>query len=57
MVAKPFFSVPAAVAPMVQGNVVVEPVVGSPVPMATTPIVGSSMAEVDAHRVGTYCQS
>jgi hypothetical protein len=47
MVAELFFSVPAAVTPMVQGNVVAEPVVYSPVPMATTPIVGSPMAEVD----------
>jgi hypothetical protein len=36
-----FFSVPAAVTPMVQGNVVAEPVVDSPVPVAITPIVGS----------------
>jgi hypothetical protein len=47
MVAEPFFSVPAAVTPMVQGNVVAEPVVDSPVPMAVTPIVGSLMAKVD----------
>jgi hypothetical protein len=47
MVAEPFFSVPATVTPMTQGNVVVEPVVDSPVPMAATPIVGSPMTEVD----------
>jgi hypothetical protein len=47
MVTKPFFSVPTAVTPMVQGNVVAEPVADSPVPMAATPIVGSPMAEVD----------
>jgi hypothetical protein len=43
MVAEPFFSVPAAVTPMTQGNVVAEPVADSPVPMAATPIVGSPM--------------
>jgi hypothetical protein len=32
---------------MVQDNVVVEPVVGFPVPMAATHIIGSLMAEVD----------
>jgi hypothetical protein len=32
---------------MVQGNVVAEPVIDSPVPMTATPIVGSSMAKVD----------
>jgi hypothetical protein len=42
MVAEPFFSVPAAVTPMAQGNVVAEPVADSPVP-----IVGSLMTEVD----------
>jgi hypothetical protein len=47
MVAEPFFSVPAAVTPMTQGNVVAEPVANSPVPMAATPIVGSPMTEVD----------
>ena len=47
MVAEPFFSVPAAVTPMTQGNVVAEPVADSPVPMAATPIVGSPMTEVD----------
>jgi hypothetical protein len=48
MAAKPFFSVPATVTPMVQGNVVVEPVADSPILMVTTPIVGSpTMAEVD----------
>jgi hypothetical protein len=47
MVAEPFFSVSAAVTPMVQGNVVVEPVVDSPVYVAVMTIVGSPMAEVD----------
>jgi hypothetical protein len=47
MVAKLFFSVPAAVTPMTQGNVLAEPVADSPVPMATTPIIGSPMTEVD----------
>jgi hypothetical protein len=47
MVAEPFFSVPAAVAPMAQDNVVAEPVADSPIPMAVTPIVGSPMIEVD----------
>jgi hypothetical protein len=47
MVAEPFFLVPAAVTPMAQGNVVVEPVADSLVPMAATPIVGSPMTEVD----------
>jgi hypothetical protein len=47
MVAEPFFSVPAAVTPMAQGNVVAEPIADSPVPMAATPIVGSPMTEVD----------
>jgi hypothetical protein len=43
MAGKPFFSVPAAVTPIVQGNVVVEPIVKSPVPMAAMPIVGFLM--------------
>jgi hypothetical protein len=43
MVAEPFFSVPAAVTPMVRGNVVVESVADSPVRMATPHIVGSLM--------------
>jgi hypothetical protein len=47
MVAEPFFSVPAAVTSMVQGNVVAEPVVDSPVPVVVTPIIGSPVAEVD----------
>jgi hypothetical protein len=47
MVAEPFFSVPAAVTPMSQDNVVAEPVADSHVPMVATPIVGSSMTEVD----------
>jgi hypothetical protein len=47
MVVEPVFSVPAVVTLMVQGNVVAEPVVDSPVPMAATPIIGSPMIEVD----------
>jgi hypothetical protein len=47
MVAEPFFSVPAAVTPMAQGNVVAEPIADSPVPMTATPIVDSPMTEVD----------
>jgi hypothetical protein len=47
MVGEPFFSIPAAVTPIVQGNVVVEPIVDSPVPMAATPIVGSPMVETN----------
>jgi hypothetical protein len=47
MVAKPFFSIPAAVTPIVQGNVVVEPIIDSPVTMVAMPIVGSSMTEID----------
>jgi hypothetical protein len=47
MVAEPFFSVPAAVTPMTQGNVVAEPVANSHVPMVAIPIVGSPMTEVD----------
>jgi hypothetical protein len=39
--------VPAVVTPMAQGNVVAEPIVDSPVPMATKSIVGSPMTEVD----------
>jgi hypothetical protein len=47
MVTEPFFSIPAAVTPMAQGNVVVESVTDSHVPMTVTPIVGSPMTEVD----------
>jgi hypothetical protein len=47
MVTELFFSVPAAVTPMTQGSVVAEPVADSPVPMAATPIIGSTMTEVD----------
>jgi hypothetical protein len=46
MVVEPFFSVPAVVTPMAQGNVVAEPVVDSPVPMAATTIVGSPMMRI-----------
>jgi hypothetical protein len=47
MVAKPFFSVPAAVTPIVQGNVVVEPVVDSLMIMGATSIIGSPMVEIN----------
>jgi hypothetical protein len=47
MVTEPFFSVPATVTPIVQGNVVVEHVVDSPVPMTATLIVDSSLAEIN----------
>jgi hypothetical protein len=47
MVAELFFSVPAVVTPMVHGNVVVEPVVDSPVLVAATSIIGSLMTEVN----------
>jgi hypothetical protein len=47
MVAEPFFLVPTAVTPIVQSNMVVKPVVNSPVPMAVTPIIDSLMAEID----------
>jgi hypothetical protein len=47
MVAEPFFSVPTAVAPMTQGNVVAEPVADPPIPMAAMPIIGSPITEVD----------
>jgi hypothetical protein len=47
IVAKPFFLVSATVTPIVQSNVVVEHVVDSLVTMGATPIVGSSMTEID----------
>jgi hypothetical protein len=47
MITEPFFSVPAAVIPMVQGNVVAELIVDSLVHVPATPIVGSPMTEVD----------
>jgi hypothetical protein len=47
MFAEPFFSVSADVTLMVHTNMVTEPVVDSPIPVAATPIVGSPMAEVD----------
>jgi hypothetical protein len=45
MVTEPFFSVSAAVTPMVQGNVIIESVIDSHVPMATTRIIGFPTAE------------
>jgi hypothetical protein len=47
MVTEPFFSIHTAITPMVQGNVVAELIVDSPVHVAATPIVGFLMAEVD----------
>jgi hypothetical protein len=47
MVAEPFFLIPAAITPIVQGNVVVEPVIDSPVTMAAMSIVGSLIAEIN----------
>jgi hypothetical protein len=47
MVREPFFSVPAVVTPIVQGNVIVEPIVDYPVPMAVTSIIGSLMIEIN----------
>jgi hypothetical protein len=47
MVAELFFSVPTVITPIVQGDVVVEPIVDSPVPMTATSIVDSPMAEID----------
>jgi hypothetical protein len=47
LVAEPFFSVPAAITSMAQGNVVVELITDSPVPMTATSFVGSPMTEVD----------
>jgi hypothetical protein len=46
-VQEPFFSIPDVVTPIIQGNVVVELVVESPVTMAKISIVGSPMAEID----------
>jgi hypothetical protein len=47
MVAELFFSVPATVTPMVQSNMVAEPIIDSSVPVAASPIVDSPMAEID----------
>jgi hypothetical protein len=47
MVTELFFSVPTTVTPIVQGNVVVELIVESPVPMVAMPIGGSPMAEIN----------
>jgi hypothetical protein len=47
IVGEPFFSIPADVTPIVQGNVVVKSIVDSPVPIVVTPIVGSLMAEIN----------
>jgi hypothetical protein len=42
-----FFSIPANVTPIVQGNVVATPVISSHVRMVATLIVGSPMTEID----------
>jgi hypothetical protein len=47
IVAEPFFSIVPAVTPIVQGNVVADPIADCPVSMAIMPIVGSPMAEID----------
>jgi hypothetical protein len=47
MVIELFFSIHVAVTSIVQGNMVVEPVVDSPIPMAATPIAGSPMTEIN----------
>jgi hypothetical protein len=47
MVQEPFFSIPADVTPILQGNVVATPVVDSSMTMVATPVVGSPMAEID----------
>jgi hypothetical protein len=47
MVIELFFSIPVAVTSIVQGNMVVEPIVDSPIPMTATPIAGSPMIEIN----------
>jgi hypothetical protein len=47
MVTELFFSVTAVVTPIVQGDVVVEPVVDALVLMAVMAIIGSPMVEID----------
>jgi hypothetical protein len=47
LVVELFFSVPATITPMVQSNVVAEPIVDSPVHMAIISIVGSPMTEIN----------
>jgi hypothetical protein len=47
MVVEPFLWVPTTVTPIVQGNMVAEPIVDAPVTMAAMLIVGSPMAEID----------
>jgi hypothetical protein len=54
LVGEPFFSVPATATPIVQGNVVVEFVVDSPISMAATPIVGSPMTEIDEEEESVF---
>jgi hypothetical protein len=57
MVAELFFLALAAVTPMVQGDVVVEPIVDSPVPVTITSIVGSLMVEVDEEEEPIFQES
>jgi hypothetical protein len=47
MVQELFFSISVNVTPIVQGNVVATPVIGSHVRMVATPIVGSLITEID----------
>jgi hypothetical protein len=47
MVAEPFFSIPATITHIIQGNVVIKPIVESPISMAATSIVGSPMTEIN----------
>jgi hypothetical protein len=54
MVRESFFSVPAAVTPIVQGNMIVEPVVNSPVPVAVIPIVSSPMTETNEEEESVF---
>jgi hypothetical protein len=57
MVAELFFLTLAAVTPMVQGDVVVEPIVDSLVPVTATSIVGSPMSEVDEEEEPVFQES
>jgi hypothetical protein len=54
LIGEPFFSVPATATLIVQGNMVVELVVDSPVSMAATPIVGSLMTEINEEEESVF---
>jgi hypothetical protein len=56
MVEEPFFSIPATVTPIVQGNMVVEPVVDSHVPMVVTLIVDSLMTETNEEEESIFLE-